>query len=96
MILVDALQPRATSQLGPRAWCHMVSDTSVTELHEFAARIGLKRAWFQEDHYDLVATKRLLALQLGAQPVASRVLAARMVGRRGDRMRQLEDAERDV
>jgi hypothetical protein len=51
---------------------HMQAD-STAELHEFAARIGLKRAWFQSrpnrpehDHYDLTRGKRQQALALGA------------------------------
>ena len=35
------------------AWCHMATDGSFEELHAFAARLGLRRAWFQRDHYDL-------------------------------------------
>jgi hypothetical protein len=38
-----------------RAWrwptsCHMFSD-SLDELHAFAARIGLRRAWFQDGRF---------------------------------------------
>jgi Protein of unknown function (DUF4031) len=51
---------------------HLQADT-VQELHEFAARIGLRREWFQSkpgrpehDHYDLTRTGRELALRLGA------------------------------
>jgi hypothetical protein len=55
-------------------WCHLFSDTSDAELHEFAARIGLKRAWFQKPdsplqthrHYDLTAGKRRQAVAAGA------------------------------
>jgi hypothetical protein len=54
-------------RLGPS--CHLLADT-VEELHTFAARLGLKRAWFQDStscpHYDLVAGKRALAVRLGA------------------------------
>ncbi|MNV78827.1 hypothetical protein D3C71_1723430 [compost metagenome] len=40
---------------------HMVSDTSIEELHEFAQKLGLKKTWFQNKgtdkhwipHYDL-------------------------------------------
>jgi hypothetical protein len=39
-------------------------------LHAMATKIGLKRAWFQGDstfaHYDLTASKRVLAVTLGA------------------------------
>ena len=49
--------------------CHMYAD-SVDELHEMADVIGLKRSWFQEfstmPHYDLVESKRVLAIENGA------------------------------
>lgn len=51
---------------------HLQADT-LGELHEFAARIGLRREWFQarpgrpeNDHYDLTRAGRALALRLGA------------------------------
>ena len=95
MILVDQLAQHAKSPLGPREWCHMVSDSSLIELHEFAARIGMRREWFQGDHYDLVASKRSAALQFGAKPVSSQELVRRMVGARGDRMRELQAQDLD-
>lgn len=54
-------------------WCHMMAD-SFDELHAFAARLGLKRAWFQGDHYDLTPGRRLKAVELGAQQVTGREL----------------------
>lgn len=51
-----------------RTWCHMAAD-GVEELHAFARRLGLKRAWFQDrriPHYDLTETKRAEAVLLGA------------------------------
>ena len=51
---------------------HMLT-TDLDELHAMAEQIGLKRSWFQHDksfaHYDLVATKRLLAIVAGAVPI---------------------------
>lgn len=50
MILVDPLMEYPASMtrgLPSTKWSHMVSDTSEAELHEFAAKLGLKRAWFQ-------------------------------------------------
>lgn len=47
---------------------HMLADTA-TELHAMAARVGLKRAWFQPGstpHYDLCQAKRRLAIAAGA------------------------------
>lgn len=84
MILVDPLfngkgmyhgeRAAQANYVGERSghrWCHMVSDTSDEELHAFAARLGLKRGWFQGDHYDLTASKRALAIRLGAQEVSA-------------------------
>lgn len=52
-----------------RLWCHLVAD-SLSELHEFARRLGLKRQWFQAHgaypHYDVTMTVREKALGLGA------------------------------
>lgn len=49
--------------------CHMYADT-LDELHSFAKRIGMKRAWFQDKaslpHYDLTAKRREAAVRLGA------------------------------
>ena len=50
---------------------HLQADTE-DELHEFAARLGLRREWFQPGtrpeaaHYDVSVEKRELALRLGA------------------------------
>lgn len=78
MILIDPLRCYRG-----RWWCHMVSDTSEAELHAFAGRLGLKRAWFQQRppasaaHYDLVRNRRAEAVRLGAAEVTSRVLVVR-------------------
>lgn len=48
---------------------HLFAD-SLDELHAFAARLGLKRAWFQDKptlrHYDLNPSRYLVAVRLGA------------------------------
>lgn len=47
---------------------HMLS-TDMDELHEMAANLGLQRRWFQDrlwPHYDLTASKRRLAIKIGA------------------------------
>jgi hypothetical protein len=51
---------------------HMQADTP-DELHAFAARLGLRREWFQSrpgrperDHYDLTGARRDQAIRLGA------------------------------
>lgn len=49
--------------------CHMFADT-LDELHAFAGKLGMKRAWFQGHalipHYDLTPSRRKLALESGA------------------------------
>jgi hypothetical protein len=53
--------------------CHLSADTD-DELHDFAARLGLKRRWAQKmnhprqwhHHYDLTKNKRRQAVKLGA------------------------------
>jgi hypothetical protein len=49
--------------------CHMYADNA-KELHEMAESIGLKRHWYQDHerlkHYDLVPSKRVLAVRAGA------------------------------
>ena len=51
-------------------WCHLWTDGDLEELHAFAARIGMRRAWFQNHallpHYDLVPSRRTKAIALGA------------------------------
>jgi predicted kinase len=87
-ILVDELREYPGTGLPFRAWCHMATDGTFEELHEFAARLGLRRAWFQRDHYDLPAHGRAAALALGAEEVATGELLLRMAGPRGERARR--------
>jgi hypothetical protein len=61
-----------------RLWCHCVSDVELVELHRFARRLGVPRRGFQGDHYDLPEGVREVAVVLGAQPVGSRELLARL------------------
>lgn len=56
---------------GPE-WCHLLAD-SESELHAFATRIGLRRAWFQGDHYDIGSGRiRALAIAHGAIELTGR------------------------
>ncbi|NTX09087.1 DUF4031 domain-containing protein [Myxococcus sp. CA040A] len=68
----DAATRRAGAPHGHQ-WCHLSCDPGgEEELHAFAARIGLKREWFQappkasKPHYDLTPPRRAAALEAGA------------------------------
>jgi hypothetical protein len=76
-IVVDELRTYTGMGRLSGQWCHMLSDTgNLDELHAFAARLGLRRSWFQNKrfapHYDLRPSKRALAVSLGAREVTWR------------------------
>lgn len=67
--------------------CHMFTDAlDLEELHIFAERIGLRRAWFQDHriapHYDLTPSRREQALACGAVDVNRRTAVALWQARR--------------
>jgi hypothetical protein len=78
MIYVDELTPafpKPTADWRYDEFCHMFADTPI-ELHTFAARLGLKRSWFQNSklpHYDLTRNKREKAILLGAKAISTRM-----------------------
>lgn len=49
---------------------HLVSDTSLAELHAFADRIGVSARAFDRDHYDLPASHYPAAVAAGAREVS--------------------------
>jgi hypothetical protein len=70
--------------------CHMFSDLGgkegTQELIAFAKRIGLKPQWIQHrgthrEHFDLVATKRARAVELGAREITMRESADLLAGK---------------
>ena len=80
MVYVDMLLNYGW-KLGPS--CHLLAD-SEDELHDFAAKIGMKRSWFQDGdthtmpHYDLVASRRKLAVKNGAIEIDRKQLCERI------------------
>lgn len=81
-------------RLGPS--CHMIADTD-DELHAMAALIGLKRSWHQAvpkhsiSHYDLVGSKRTLAVAVGAIELKTRDEAVAVFRRLRGRAHQILD-----
>ena len=67
-----------------RLWAHLVSDTSVEELHAFAGRLGIPERAFQGDHYDVTDELRDCAIAEGARAVSAReiITALRAAGLR--------------
>ncbi len=59
-------------------WAHIVSDTSLDELHAFAAAAGIPRRGFDLDHYDVPAQRWSELVALGAEPVSVRELVKRL------------------
>jgi hypothetical protein len=53
-------------------FCHMVSDTSLDELHAFARWVGVPERAFGGDHYDVSENVREVAVAEGAMEVSSR------------------------
>ncbi len=73
-VYVDNIQPLSTAWPGYfarryRKYCHMMADTE-EELLAMAEAIGLKRSWLQGDHFDIVPSKRALAVRHGAIEVS--------------------------
>ncbi|RBQ15256.1 DUF4031 domain-containing protein [Spongiactinospora rosea] len=66
---------------GPRGllWSHLVSDTSLEELHAFAVLLGVPPRAFDRDHYDVPETIHAQAVALGAEAVTSRELLSRLI-----------------
>ena len=70
-------------------WGHLVSDTSLEELHAFAAAAGIPPRGFDNDHYDYPAARREQLIAQGAVPVTGRELLRRLQAA-GLRVRQVD------
>lgn len=96
-VLVDA--PRWAAH--GTTWAHLVSDTSLDELHAFAERAGVPRRAFDLDHYDVPAERHAELVSLGAEPVSAREIVVRLAasglrvsGRDRERARRADLAAR--
>ncbi len=58
---------------------HLVSDTSLEELHAFAAAAGIPERAFDGDHYDVAEERYDALVAAGAVPVEGRVLVRKLV-----------------
>ncbi len=87
-ILIDPPRPEAHG----RRWSHLVSDTSLDELHRFARAVGIPQRGFEGDHYDIPEERYATVVAAGARPTPARELlralqasGLRMQKRRGDK-----------
>ncbi len=93
-VYVDNYRVPATVGRIRARWSHLTADTP-TELHSFAAQLGLKREWFQGKckrlcgpdscphwHYDVTDTTRDQAIALGAEAIDLRQMGELIRSRR--------------
>jgi hypothetical protein len=59
-------------------WGHLVSDSSLDELHAFARAAGLPPRSFDLDHYDVPISRHAELVAAGALPVSYRDLVRRL------------------
>ncbi|TFD31477.1 DUF4031 domain-containing protein [Cryobacterium cryoconiti] len=59
-------------------WSHLVSDSSLAELHAFAEANGIPRRGFDLDHYDVPQRLHDALVAAGAHPVGNRELVLRL------------------
>ncbi len=59
-------------------WGHLVSDSSLDELHAFAAEQGIPLRGFDLDHYDVPLARYDQLVSAGATPVSHRDLVKRL------------------
>lgn len=73
-VYIDDMYRYEMGRFQGKRMSHMIAD-SEEELHAFAAGLGLKRTWFQGDHYDVAKSKRALAIKSGAVAIPLKTLA---------------------
>jgi len=61
-----------------RLWSHLVSDSSLDELHAFAEQAGIPRRGFHGDHYDVPEEFYDEVVARGAEPTPTRELLRRL------------------
>lgn len=80
MIYVDGMHKRMGHRFNN--YCHMMSDSGLIELHEFAEKLEVRR-YFQNKprhpHYDLSPNKRRIAISLGAIEITSEEMVKKCV-----------------
>lgn len=100
-VYVDNASIPATVGSTRSTWSHLTADTK-DELHAFAARLGMRRSWFQTCkrrcgqpgeacvhwHYDLTAQRRAVAVGMGAVEIDVRMMGRICSARRAAARRE--------
>lgn len=63
-----------------RLWAHLVTDTDLAELHDFARANGIPRRGFDLDHYDVPEEAHARLVAAGALHVSGHELVRRLIG----------------
>ncbi|MGH3828234.1 MAG: DUF4031 domain-containing protein [Pseudonocardiaceae bacterium] len=89
-VYVDDIRIPATVGPYTSRWSHLFTDSEdLTELHELAHSIGLRRSWFQNKapgaHYDVTDRLRHRAIHAGARPISWRDIHSVWPNRRTQR-----------
>ncbi|HET6241861.1 MAG TPA: DUF4031 domain-containing protein [Arthrobacter sp.] len=58
---------------------HLISDTSIEELHAFAEAAGIPERAFDGDHYDVAEARHGELVAAGAVPVEGRILVRKLI-----------------
>lgn len=74
-VYVDDMFRVPMGRLGRMKMSHMIAETH-EELHAMADKLGLKRGWFQGDHYDISMSVRARAVEFGAVEISMRQLGS--------------------
>ena len=74
-VYIDDMYRYAMGEFRGMRMSHMIADHD-EDLHAMAARIGMKREWFQGDHYDVPLPRRELAIEAGAVAITYRQAGA--------------------
>lgn len=77
-VFIDDMFRYPMGQFGRMKMSHMIADTE-EELHAMGRQIGLRRDWYQGDHYDVSMAVREKTIALGAIAITLKQCSAMMM-----------------
>jgi hypothetical protein len=88
-VYVDDMYKYPMGEFRRMKMSHMIADTE-EELLAFADCLGLKRQWYQGDHFDVSMSVRAKAIELGAKAITLKELARMAAKKRRERAEQIK------